>query len=103
MRLGRSRRLTVADVVQVTGDPALHGDGSDGPATLDGRQDVPWAFRTGRTYTMTRDCRVTTLTFRPGVRLATNGYRIQACDTLVFPPRWRTLLRGMPVIMPFSR
>lgn len=52
------------------------GDGSDGTATLDGSATVSWATLTGSTYTMTRDCELTSLTINSGVTLVPTGFRV---------------------------
>ena len=54
----------------------LFGDGSDGAATLDGTTNVPWASRSGSTYTLNKDAFVTGLTINSGVTLRASGYRI---------------------------
>lgn len=52
------------------------GDGSDGAATLDGTATVAWASLAGSTYTMSRDCTLTSLTVNSGITLAPAGRRI---------------------------
>ena len=51
----------------------LFGDGSDGSATLDGTATVSWASKASSTYTMTRDCYMTSLTVNNGVTLVNPG------------------------------
>jgi hypothetical protein len=52
------------------------GDGSDGPAVLNGANLVAWASLNGGTYTMSRDALVTSLTINSGITLVCAGFRI---------------------------
>lgn len=52
------------------------GDASDGSATLDGTATVAWATKSGNTYTMTRDCFLTSFTVNSGVTLVVAGFRV---------------------------
>jgi hypothetical protein len=60
----------------LTGDSHLLGDGSDGPADLDGITAYPWALRDGSTYRLIRDAHLTTLKIRDGISVAGDGWQI---------------------------
>ncbi len=58
----------------------VFGTGADGAVTLDGAVTVPWASKSGSTYTLTRAPFCTTLTLNNGTTLKTQGYPIY-CNT----------------------
>jgi hypothetical protein len=54
----------------------IFGDGSDNSATLDGIATFTWASLVGSTYTMTRDCYLTSFVVNNGITLTTSGFKI---------------------------
>ena len=54
----------------------MFGDGSDGPATLDGTTTVLGMVPSSGVYTMTRDLHLTALQINSGATLYASGYRI---------------------------
>lgn len=57
------------------------GQGSDGAVVLDGTVTVPWASKSGSTYTLTRDVYCVDLTINGGVTLIGVGYIINCSGT----------------------
>ncbi|CAM6003641.1 unnamed protein product [Sphagnum balticum] len=57
------------------------GDGSNGPATLDGTTTFSWASLASNVYTLSQDVCLTSLTINSGVTLKVNGFRIMVAGT----------------------